>query len=76
MKTLTDTNFTGRKARTGKICFDEKGRLHIFVAYCGECNGKVVMTTDEARAFTGKYTHERKKTIDRLLLSLVKKRKL
>ena len=76
MKTLTDTNFTGRKARTGKICFDDKGRMHIFVTYCAECNGKVVMTTDEAKLFSHQYILERKKTIDRLLLTLVRKRKL
>lgn len=75
MKTL-ETNFTGRKAQTGKICFDENGRMHIFVTYCDTCNGKVVMTTNEAQAFTRKYVYERKKTIDRLLLTLIKKRKL
>lgn len=75
MKTL-EVNYTGRKAQTGKICFDDRGRMHIFVTYCDTCNGKVIMTTDEARAFTRKYTVERKKMIDKLLLSMVKKRKL
>lgn len=76
MRTLTDTNYTGRKARPGRICFDSRGKMQIFVTYCDGCNGKVVMTTEEARLFSGQYITERKKTIDKLLLTLVRKRKL
>lgn len=75
MKTL-DINYTGRKAQTGRICFDEKGRMHIFVAYCPRCNGKVVMTREEAENFSLKYVGHKQKTVDRLILSLAKKRQL
>lgn len=55
MKTLHITQYTGRKARTGVLCFDERGRMCIFVGYCDSCKGKVTMTRDEAEIFAHKY---------------------
>jgi len=55
MKTLHITQFTGRKQRAGAICFDESGRLCIFVNYCEDCKGKVVMKREEAEVFAHQY---------------------
>ena len=55
MKTIHTTQFTGRKASTGSLCFDEAGKMCIFVNYCEDCKGKVVLTRDEAEIFAHKY---------------------
>lgn len=55
MKTLHLTQFTGRKARVGSICFDEAGRMCVFVNYCEDCKGKIVLTRDEAEVLSYKY---------------------
>ncbi len=51
MKVSTNTQYTGRKARIGGICFDERGRLYVFVNYCPSCKGKVFYKMDEAKDF-------------------------
>ncbi len=55
MKTLHTTQYTGRKAQVGSICFDEAGRLCVFVNYCEDCKGKVVLTRNEAEVLSFKY---------------------
>jgi hypothetical protein len=55
MKTLHTTQYTGRKAKVGTLCFDESGRMQIFVNYCEDCKGKVVLTRQEAEIFSYKY---------------------
>lgn len=75
MKTQ-EINYTGRKAKTGRICFDEKGKMHVFVTYCDCCNGKLLMTIDEARTFSREYAAKKRKVVDRLLLRLVDQRKI
>ena len=55
MKTLHLTQFTGRKQRTGSLCFDESGRMCVFVNYCEDCKGKIVLTRSEAEIFAYKY---------------------
>jgi shikimate kinase len=73
MKTLP-SYYTGRKAKVGGICFDDRNRMHIFVAYCDGCRGKVLMTVDEAREFSDKYNTNKKRTkrlvkkVDRLTI--------
>lgn len=76
MKTLTETQYTGRKAHIGKICFDETGRIQVFVNYCDNCNGKCVLTIDEARDFSNKYRTEEQKTSSKIFERFLKNRSL
>lgn len=55
MKTLHITQYTGRKAKVGSLCFDEQGRMCVFVNYCDGCKGKVVLSRDEAEILSFKY---------------------
>lgn len=55
MKTLHLTQYTGRKTQVGNICFDEAGRMCVFINYCEDCKGKVVLTRDEAEVPSFKY---------------------
>lgn len=74
MKTLTNTQYTGRKAKIGSICFDQSGRLHVFVNYCTNCHGKVIMELGEARDFSSRYRTESERLKNRRLLKIVKTR--
>jgi hypothetical protein len=51
--------FTGKRAKTGNLCYDDRGRLQVFVTYC-DCHRKVVMDLREAEAFAVKWTCERR----------------
>lgn len=55
MRTLYTTQYTGRKATVGVLCFDENNRMCIFVGYCDSCKGKVTMSRNEAEVFAHKY---------------------
>jgi hypothetical protein len=69
---ITPTQYTGRKARVGGICFDQD-RMRIFVGYCPNCNGKVVMSLDDAKAFANRYATEvDKHKVKRLLKTKIK----
>jgi len=61
MRTLTNFEYHGKKAKIGGICFDERDRILIFVNYCENCHGKVVFTRDEAHEFARKYNRESNK---------------
>lgn len=74
MKTLHNFTYSGKKQHTGGLVTDESGRLYIFVAYCDSCNGKVVMTREEAKTF-GRYYHAKQKRFrNRLFQYEIKKR--
>ena len=72
MQTLTDTEYRGKKAKIGGLCFDSKDRLQIFVSYCENCRGKVVLTREEAAYFAKRYYNEQNKMRTRLLNKLLK----
>lgn len=68
----SQTQYTGRKARVGGICFNED-RMRVFAGYCPDCNGKVVMSLDEARHFANSYATEiAKRNVKRLLKARIK----
>jgi hypothetical protein len=54
---IAETQYTGRKAKVGRICFD-RDRLRVFVGYCPDCRGKVVMSLDDAKQFANTYAKE------------------
>lgn len=63
---------TGRRAKTGGICF-VNNHLCVFVAYCPDCKGKVVCSLDEARDFANKYRTEcERHTVKSILKKRVK----
>jgi hypothetical protein len=72
MQTLTDTEYRGKKAKIGGICFDERDRIQIFVSYCENCRGKVVLTREEAAYFAKKYYIEQHKLRTRIFNRLSK----
>lgn len=72
MKTLTNFEYHGKKAKIGGLCFDESDRMYIFVNYCDNCKGKVVFTREEAASFAKKYQHQQNKIRTRLVIKLVK----
>lgn len=61
------TNFTGRKAKIGGVCFTEQGRIAFFVGYhpCPNCEsmGKVMVSAEEARSFAHKFYDKKQKRI-------------
>jgi hypothetical protein len=69
------TQYTGRKARIGGICF-VNDRMVIFVGYCPECKGKVVMDLDEARSFANIYTTNKKRTSNKFIERLANARRI
>ncbi len=73
MKTL-QINYTGRKAHIGRTCFDEQGKMCVFVGYCG-CKGKVLMSVEEARRFSRLFQAEQGTLWNRLMFFLVERRK-
>lgn len=73
MKAL-EVNYMGKKAKVGGLCFDERGRMHIFVNYCPNCRYKVVMERTEAEQFANKYCYERNKRSTRRLEKAVLER--
>lgn len=75
MQTLKP-KYTGKKARTGGICFDEQNRMQIFISYCTGCDGKVLLSVDEARYFSRKYCDEMNKKRTKLLFREIDKNKL
>lgn len=74
MKTLK-LNYTGRKARIGKICFDENGHMYVFISYCPDCRSKVVMTIDEAKQFSRLYLAEQGSLWSRVVFGLISRRR-
>jgi hypothetical protein len=76
MKTLHTTQFTGRKTKVGNICFDESGRMCVFVNYCEDCKGKVVLTRDEAELLSYKYRQITNKREFKRLIADIKKYQL
>jgi hypothetical protein len=54
---VAETQYTGRKAKVGRICFNDD-KLRVFAGYCPDCNGKIVMTLDEAKHFANSYASE------------------
>jgi hypothetical protein len=47
--------YTGKRAKTGGLCYDDRGRLQVFVAYCDNCHNKVIMDLREAEDFAYKW---------------------
>lgn len=76
MKVLRHVRYTGRKSKTGRICFDENGRMVVFVDYCPDCRGKVVMKKEDAQRFARLHHAETKKTSTRLLEWIVSRRRV
>lgn len=67
MQSIKLNQYTGRRAKTGSLCSDNRGKLQVFVAYC-HCHNKVVMDLREAEDFARKWYAEKKKPRNRLLL--------
>ena len=67
MKTVTNFEWHGKKAKPGGLYWAESDRMHIFITYCMECRGKVVFTRQEAEEFAKLYYRERNKIRTRLL---------
>jgi len=74
MRTLTNSEYRGKKAKVGGLCFDENDRMYIFVAYCPNCRGKVVMSRKEAEQFTKCHQCEQNKLRTRLFTKMADKR--
>jgi hypothetical protein len=53
--------YTGKRAKTGNLCTDPRGRLQVFVAYCDNCHCKVVMDLREAEMLANKWGSEKRK---------------
>lgn len=70
MKTLTNFDYHGKKAKIGNFCWDENDRMFIFVTYCENCHGKIGLTREEAAFFAKRYYHEQNKLRTRLLTKL------
>lgn len=66
--------FTGKKAKPGGITFDRNGHMGIFVDYCPQCHGKVIMEREEAEQFANKYHYENKRISSKLFRHGVDKR--
>ena len=75
MKILKHLQYTGRKSRPGRICFDDKGRMCVFVGYC-ECKGKVVMSREEAEIFSSSYRVQERRFFNRWVVWLIKRKTL
>lgn len=73
MTTLTNFEYHGKKAKTGGLVFDEKDRMRIFVCYCDNCRGKVVMERNEAECFSKQYVAEKNTLRTRLIKHLIAK---
>ena len=71
MRTLTNSEYRGKKAKVGGLCFDERDRMFIFVAYCDNCRGKVIMTREEASTFAAQYYREQNKLRTRIAIHLI-----
>jgi hypothetical protein len=65
--------YTGKRAKTGNLCYDERGRLQVFVTYC-DCHKKVVMDLREAEDFAHKWNTEKRK--NRYLLNKLDRKRL
>jgi len=70
MKTLTNFEYHGKKAKIGGLCFDERDKMYIFVNYCDNCHGKVIFTREEANYFAHKFYRESNKLRTRLINKL------
>jgi nitrate/TMAO reductase-like tetraheme cytochrome c subunit len=53
--------YTGKRAKTGNLCYDERGRMQVFVTYCDHCHSKIAMDLREAEDFAMKWHHEKKR---------------
>jgi hypothetical protein len=73
MQTLNNFEYHGKKAKIGGLCFDESDRLHIFVTYCENCRGKVIITRSEAAFFAKRYNQEQNKIRTRIAKLFLKK---
>ena len=58
LKIQRNVQYTGRKAKIGKIAFDENDRMVVFVGYCPRCNAKITMSIPDARKFANSYADE------------------
>ena len=74
VKIQRGVNYTGKKSRTGKIVFDENGRMMVFVSYCPDCRAKVTMSLDNAKRFATIYAEESRRVTTRLLGHMTKRR--
>lgn len=74
IKIQRNTQYTGRKSSTGKICFDERGKMGVFVEYCPDCRGKIIMELPEAKKFSKLYCQQVRRPINRTLLAVMRKR--
>lgn len=63
--------YTGKRAKTGGLCSDQRGRLQVFVTYCDQCKAKVVCDLREAEDFAHKWGTEKRR--NRYLLSKIDK---
>ena len=70
------TNYRGRKAKIGGICFDE-GRMCFFLGYhtCPESHSKhkILLTIDEAREFGKKFGYNKIPLKTKIVNYLIKK---
>lgn len=73
MKTLTNFEYHGKKARVGGLCFDEQDRMMVFVCYCDNCRGKIAFSRKEAECFSKQYIHQKNKLRTKIILKLAEK---
>lgn len=74
LKIQRNVQFTGKKARIGKVCFDEQGKMGVHTGYCPDCRGKILMSLDNAKAFANLYAEETKSKGFRQLTKMLEKR--
>lgn len=70
MKTINNFEYHGKKAKIGRLCFDERDRMFVFVNYCDNCRGKVLFTREEAQEFARIYYRESNKLRTKILQRL------
>jgi hypothetical protein len=63
--------YTGKRAKTGGLCSDQRGRLQVFIAYCDVCHAKVVCDLREAEDIANKWGSEKRR--NRYLMSRLDK---
>ncbi len=73
--TAVKSDFRGRKKQIGNLIRLQDGRLGTFVGYCpnNSCRDKICMDMEEAKRFTEKFSNNKKKLVNRMLLGLLER---
>lgn len=68
-----DVQYRGRRQRVGSPVFTNSGRLHFFIGYCPDCNGKCSVDHEEAQRLMRMFGKSKKKTTQRIAVKLLRK---